>query len=116
MHLASSVMRSEPAGTLYSNSIVRLDIPFVVADQPQHFRDRRVAFAEGRVGSVVELPVLHMHMRDPVVILLEERHRRSVVARHEMPEIHIRAVEFRERKSRLPMLGLRRGVAVVARP
>src|SRR5256885_16314764 len=53
----------------------RLDIPFVIPQQAQHLPDRRVPLAEGRGGAVMKLAVFPMHMRNPLVMLLDERDR-----------------------------------------
>ena len=53
----------------------RLDIPFVIPQQAQHLPDRRVPLAEGRVGAIMKLPIFQMHMRNPLVMPLDERDR-----------------------------------------
>ena len=92
----------------------RLDIPFVIPQQAQHLPDRRVSLAEGRVGAIMKLPIFQMHMRNPLVMPLDERDRRNIVPRHEVSDIHVRAVIFCKGKSRLPMFRLCRGVPVIA--
>ena len=90
-----------------------LDVPVVVPDQAQDFRDRRVALAERRVGAFMHLSVLQMHMGDALVIFLDERHRGRVVAGDEVTKVHVRPVVFREGKRVDPMLGLHGGVAMI---
>src|SRR6266850_5144922 len=51
----------------------RLDIPFVIPQQAQDLPDRRVPLAEGRVGAIMKLPIFQMHMRNPLVMPLDER-------------------------------------------
>ena len=84
----------------------RLDIPFVIPQQAQHLPDRRVPLAEGRVGAIMKLPIFQMHMRNPLVMPLDERDRRNIVAGHEVSDIHVCAVIFCQGKSRFPVLGL----------
>ena len=55
-----------------------------------------------------------MHMRDAIVMLLDECDRGNIVACDEVPEIHVRAVILREGKRLLPMLGRCGSVAVKA--
>src|SRR6187549_1220772 len=54
----------------------RLNRPLVVADQLENFLDRRVPLPEGDVLSaaahLVLLPILHVDMRNPVVVFLDE--------------------------------------------
>jgi hypothetical protein len=52
-------------------------------------------------------------MRNPLVMLLDERDRRNIVPGHEVSDIHVRAVIFCQGKSRLPMFGLCSGVPVI---
>ena len=91
----------------------RLDIPFVIPQQAQDLPDRRVPLAEGCVGTIMKLPIFQMHMRNPLVMPLDERDRRNIVPGHEVSDIHVRAVIFCKGKSRLPMFGLGRGVPVI---
>ena len=58
----------------------------------------------GVVRSFLHLAILHVHVRDARVVLLEERHRRRVVAGDEVPEIEVRPVVARLLERRLPVL------------
>ena len=49
--------------------------PFVVANRLQDFFDRRIALAERHIRPVMHLPVLHVNVRDTLVILLDKRQR-----------------------------------------
>ncbi len=69
-----------------------LNVPLVVADQLEHFGDRRVARAERHVRAVVQLPILHVHVRDARVVFLEERNRRAVAAGDEVADVEVGAV------------------------
>ena len=54
-----------------------------------------------------------MHMRNPLVMLLDERDRRNIVAGHEVSDIQVCAIMFCKGKSPLPMFGFCRGVPVI---
>ena len=62
----------------------------------------------------MQLPILHVHVRDPIVMLLEKRNRRGVVARHEMAEVEVRAIVRRVGERLLPHRRSHGRVAVVA--
>ncbi len=49
-----------------------------------------------------------------LVMLLEEGDRGNIVPCHEVPQVHIGSIIFREGKRLLPMYGLRRGMAMIA--
>ena len=90
-----------------------LDVPLVVANDLQRFCDRRVPFAELHV-LVVECLVFHVNVGDAIVVLLQERHRRCLVAAREMPEIEVGAVVLAGGKRLLPVLRTGFRVTVVA--
>src|SRR2546430_7434387 len=50
----------------------RLDIPFVIPQQAQHLPDRRVPLADACFGAVMKLAVFSMHIRNPLVLLLDD--------------------------------------------
>src|SRR5216110_2906201 len=54
-----------------------------------------------------------MDMCDAVMVFLDERHGRNVIASDEVPEVDICAVIFGQRKRLFPMRGRRGGVAVI---
>src|SRR5262249_4613003 len=69
-----------------------LNVPFVVADQLQSFFDWCIAYAERHV-LVAEGFVLHMNVRDSVVMLFDEGNRRGLITPDKVPQIHIRSIE-----------------------
>ena len=105
MDFLISVIRSEPGGTGYSNSIVAWMFHLLSRMSLKRLRDRRVTLAERNVCALVRLPILHVNVRDSIVVRLEERNRRSVVARHEVADVQVRAVVRRVAEHLLPVLG-----------
>ena len=102
------------SGDRVSNSIVAWIGHLLSRISLQHFLDRRVPLPEWHVRSLVHLPILDVDVRDAIVMLLEERDRRRVVAGDEMADVEVGAVVLRVAERRLPIgrSGLR--VAVVA--
>jgi hypothetical protein len=93
MALAISVIRSEPSGILCSNSMVAW-IFHLLSRSRRSTSPIGVSPAPNGVCAVIVLPIFQMYMGHPVVMLLDERDRRNIVAGHEMSDIHVRAVIF----------------------
>ena len=84
-------MRSDPAGTGYSNSIVAC-IGHLLSRISRSTSMIGVSPSpNGVVRPFLHLAILHVHVRDARVMLLQERHRRRVVAGDEVAEVEVRA-------------------------
>ena len=55
--------------------------------QLQHFRYRSVALTKRNVRTIVQLPVLNVDVRNPVVMLLDVLNRRNIVPRGEVSKL-----------------------------
>jgi hypothetical protein len=71
-----------------------LDRPLVVAKQLQRFFDWRIALAERDV-LILQRLVLDVQVRDPAVVLLQERDRGGLVPADEVPDVEVGAGELR---------------------